>query len=436
MLSKYRILPSVGVAALVLCWAGTGALAQDAETKQRAKAVRELAKEGAPAIAKIAPYLEDAEPLVRADAVKTITELGTARSIDPLLKALGDSDPEVMVRATDGIVNFYLPGYVKSGLSGRLSRVGDAVRGKFIDEANDQVIEPWIEVRPEIAPALNKLIASSGVLEVRANAARAAGVLRCKGSVDDLLSALRSKESRLMFESLVALEKIRDPRAGGRVSFLFRDPEERVAVKALEVAGLLKAADTLGDMQVAYSRTSAIKVKRAALGAMALLGQKQSRPQFTAAMSDKDDGLRTAAAEGLARLKDPADAPQLDQCLNEEKKMPPRLACAFALVEGGRIDLGEVSALRYLVNTLNSKSWRGVAEGYLVESARTKQVRTGLEGIALGGTKDEKIGISRILAASGDTDSQRIIEQLSRDPDADVMREGVRALRVLRARLP
>jgi HEAT repeat protein len=153
-------------------------------------------------------------------------------------------------------------------------------------------------------------------------------------------------------------------------------------------------------------------------------------------MTDKDDGLRTAAAEGLARLKDPADAPQLDQCLNDEKKMPPRLACAFGLVQGGRIDLGEASALRYLLNTLNSKAWKGVAEGYLVEAARTKQVRTSLEGIALGATKDEKMGLGRVLAASGDTDSQRIVEQLSRDPDADVMREGVRALRILRARLP
>jgi HEAT repeat protein len=189
-------------------------------------------------------------------------------------------------------------------------------------------------------------------------------------------------------------------------------------------------------MQTAYSRASSIKVKRAALSALALLGRAQVRPQFVAAMTDKDDGLRTAAAEGLARLKDPADAPQLDQCLNDEKKMPPRLACAFGLVQGGRIDLGEASALRYLLNTLNSKAWKGVAEGYLVEAARTKQVRTSLEGIALGATKDEKMGLGRVLAASGDTDSQRIVEQLSRDPDADVMREGVRALRILRARLP
>lgn len=436
MLPSIRTRPAFLMGALVLCSVCSPAIGQDAETKQRAKAVREMAKEGAPAIAKIAAYLDDAEPLVRADAVRTMTELGTARSIDPLLKALSDSDPEVVVRATDGLVNFYLPGYVKTGLAGRLGRVGDAVRGKFVDEANDQVIEPWIEVRPELAPALNKLITSSAVIEVRANAARAAGVLRVKGSVDDLLGALRSKDSRLMFESLVALEKIREPRSGPRVAFLFRDPEERVAIKSLEVAGLLRSLETAADMQTAYSRASSVKVKRAALSALALLGQPQVRPQFVAAMGDKDDGLRTAAAEGLARLKDPADSPQLDQCLNEEKKMPPRLACAFGLVLGGRIDLGEASALRYLLNTLNSKAWKGVAEGYLVEAARTKQVRTSLEGIALGATKDEKMGLGRVLAASGDTDSQRIVEQLSRDPDADVMREGVRALRILRARLP
>jgi len=51
------------------------------------------------------------------------------------------------------------------------------------------------------------------------------------------------------------------------------------------------------------------------------------------------------------------------------------------------------------------------------------------------GTRDEKIQLSRILAASGDEASIPYLEKTSRDADSEVAGEGLRALRSLRARL-
>ena len=45
--------------------------------------------------------------------------------------AAADNDAEVQIRATDGLVNVYLPGYVKTGLSGTLSRVGTSVKAQI-----------------------------------------------------------------------------------------------------------------------------------------------------------------------------------------------------------------------------------------------------------------------------------------------------------------
>ena len=53
--------------------------------------------------------------------------------------------------------------------------------------------------------------------------------------------------------------------------------------------------------------------------------------------------------------------------------MSPRLADAFALVSLGNLDTGEFSPLRYLVNTLNVRSYRGVAIAYLTELARDRE---------------------------------------------------------------
>lgn len=414
-------------------------LAQDIaspDPKQRAKAAREATKAGPQGIARIAPLLSDPDVSVRVETVKAIVEIGSQYSLDPLVKALGDQDAEVQIRATDGLVNFYLPGYVRSGLSGTINRAGDAIRIKFKTDTDDRVLDAWIEVRPEIITALGKVVRSAPNMEVRANAARSLGILRGKLALDDLHAALRSKDTRLMYESLIALQKIRDPRSGDQIAFLFRDPEDRIASLAIETAGLVRAKSTFPEIQAVYKKAPSASVRRSALEAMAMLVDERARFDFVDAFQDKDEGIRAAAAEGLARLKDPNHIATLDRCFNDERKMPPRLACAFGLVAEGRVEMSPSSALTYLVNTLNSKAWKGVAEGYLVELARTKTVRTSLEKALPTTTREEKTSIARILSSSGDKDSITALQKLSQDSEPEVVDEALRALKNLRARLP
>ena len=75
----------------------------------RPKDVREVAKAGA-AIPKLAGYIVNQDRDVRIEAVKQIAELGTVRCLDPLVAATRDSDSEIQIRATEGLVNFYVPG--------------------------------------------------------------------------------------------------------------------------------------------------------------------------------------------------------------------------------------------------------------------------------------------------------------------------------------
>lgn len=414
-------------------------LAQDASSpdpKQRAKAAKEAVKAGPQGIARIVPLLSDGDAMVRIEAVKAIVDIGSQYSLDPLVKALDDKDAEVQIRATDGLVNFYLPGYVKSGLSGSISRAGDVIKSRFKNETDDRVVDQWIEVRPEIITALGKTVRSSPNNDARANAARALGVLRGKLALDDLHNALRSKDTRLMYESLVALQKIRDPRSGSSVAFLFRDPEDRIAAAAIETAGLVRDSSAFPQIEAVYRRSPSAAVKKAAISAMAMIGDERGRAYFIEAFQDKDENVRAAAAEGIARLKDPNHIGTLDRCFSDERKIPPRLACAFGLVMEGRTQATEASAMTYLINTLNLKAWKGVAEGYLVELARNKTVRGVLEHALPTATRDEKISIARVLSASGDKDSVAALEKLTRDSEPEVMEEGVRALRNLRARQP
>lgn len=368
--------------------------------------------------------------------MKAIAEIGSQYSLAPLTQALADTDPEVRIRATDGLVNFYVPGYAKTALSSSIRRTGDAVSGKFREAHEPRVLDPWIEARPEIIAAIARVLRESQDLLIRANAARALGVLRGRDAVPDLHAALRSKDTTLMYESLVALEKIRDPRSGPAVRFLFRDPEEKIAVAALETAGLVRSRETLPDIEAAYTRTSSAAVRRAALNALAAIGDPASRQRFVDAMSDNDEFLRAAAFEGLGRLQIPTDMPSIDAAFSSERKPRAKLAAAFALVNNGRLEPGEGSPLGYLISNLNSRAWSGIAEPYLIELARTKSVRTVLETALPAASKNEKIALSRVLAHSGDRETIAALERLSRDGEPAVMEEAIRALRTLKARIP
>jgi HEAT repeat protein len=400
----------------------------------RPKDIREIAKAGSNAIPKLQDLLKSPNLDVRIEVVRQITEIGTARSLDPLILATQDNDPEVQIRATDGLVNFYLPGYAKTGFAASLSRVGTSIKGKFTD-TNDQVIDSFITVRPDVIAALGKLARSGGNLEARANAARAIGILRGREAVPDLLEAIRSKDTNLMYESLIAIQKIRDESAATQIGFLLRDLNPKVQIAAIETVGLLRNKEALPDLVDAMNRNRDARVRRAALTSIAMLPAESSRQLYARYLQDKDDKMRAAAAEGYGRLRNPDDRPLLEKAWQDEGKTPVRLALAFALVTLGETQLSEFSPLQYLINTLNQASYRDVAFAYLVETARDDQVRRALYPSLDSGTRDEKISIARVLARSGDKDSIPRLQKLSSDTDADVAQEGMRALRNLQARI-
>jgi HEAT repeat protein len=405
------------------------------DTKQRAKAVRDLAKQGQDAIPKIAPYVSDPDVSVRIEAVKALVDIGGPKTVDSLVKAAGDTDAEAQIRATDGLVNVYLPGYTKVGMSGTIQRVGNSIKAKFGD-TNDQVIDAYVQVRPEVIAAIGKLAHGGGTVEARANAARAIGILRGRDAIPDVVEALHSKDDQVMYEGLIALQKIRDPSAAPRISFLLGDLDDKIQTAALETTGLLLNRAAAPDVRTAMAHARNIKVRRAALEALAMLADPPDHAQFLKDLTDKDETIRASAAEGIGRLKMPADRGVIDKAFVDEHKMSTRLADAFALVALGNLDAGEFSPLRYLVNTLSLRSYRGFANAYLTELTRDEKIRQAIYPMLARATKDEKIQMSIILARSGDRDSIPYLETISKDTDGDVAQEGIRGLRTLRARLP
>jgi HEAT repeat protein len=273
---------------LLLLWLSPSltVLAQDAAL--RPKDVREMGKGGADAIPKLAALLTNPDFEIRLEAVKQIADIDTQHSLDPLVIATRDSDAEIQIRATDGLVNFYLPGYLKTGFASSVRRVGTSIKGHFTD-TNDQVIDPYITPRPDVIAALGALARSGAKVEARANAARAIGILRGKAAIPDLIQAMHSKDTATIYESLVALQKIRDPEAASSIAFLLRDIDPKVQVAAIETTGLLQNKSALPDLVDVLNHTGDSKVRRAALTAIAMLPAESSRQVYARYIGDKDD---------------------------------------------------------------------------------------------------------------------------------------------------
>lgn len=410
------------------------ALAAAAQQGVRPKDVREAAKAGPGAMPKLQEFLKDPNVDVRIEAVKQITAIGPPRSLDPLLLATKDSDPDVQILATDGLVNFYMPGYVKTGMGASLRRVGSSIKGRFTD-TNDQVIDPFITVRPDVIAALGQLVHGGDSPDVRANAARALGILRGKAALPELIDATHSKNSTLIYEALVAMQKIRDESAGPQIAFLLHDFDPKVQIAAIQTVGLLRDHQDLPQLVGVLNQTSNIKVKREALEAVAMLPAASSRPIYQQYLHDKDEKLRAAAAEGFARLKNPSDLPMLEQAWKDEQKTSPQLSLAFAQVMLGKTALGELSPLQFLIDNLNSSAYNGIAYPFLVELARDPKVRTTLYGPLATGTSQEKIGLCRVLGRSGDAQSIPELQKLTNDPDSNVAQAALNAVRNLQARM-
>ncbi len=402
----------------------------------RVDAVKNAARQGESGIPVLAAYIDDPSLKVRLEAVKRLVEIGGPQSVQPLLQLTRDNDPEVEARATDGLVNVYVPGYIRTGISGSLKRAGDSIRAKFDDDADDLVVPGYVMVPEEVIEAMGRLARGGTSMATRANAARAVGILRGRSAVPDLIEALYSKDDDVMKQALIALQKIRDPEAGPQVTFVLRDLNQDVQVEALELVGILRTQEAAPEVRNVLARAPNDRVEREALTSLAMIGSPDDHDLFIRMLTNRNEDLRSAAAEGLARIANPDDLATLNTAYNAEGKDEPRLAMAFALVAIGQRGMTEYSPLRDLVNSLNTSRYRNIGLAYLTELARNESVRQALyPALNNNASRDEKTGLAIVFGRSGGRDSLPYLQQLAKDPDAQVAEEAQQDLRTLQTRL-
>jgi HEAT repeat protein len=184
------------------------------------------------------------------------------------------------------------------------------------------------------------------------------------------------------------------------------------------------------DVRLTLSSARNIKMRRAALQALAMIATPQDRSIFQQYASDRDAELRAAALEGLGRIREPEDFPVLEHSFDEgEIDWRIHLAAAFGMVNEGKVDTSEFSPLSYLVESLQTKARASQASAYLTELARHEKVSAALSAMVPTMEKSQKIAICAILGDAATPDNIRVLNRLSKDADPDVAFAALKALR-------
>ncbi len=398
--------------------------------KKRMRAADKVGQLKDPAhIPPLEKLLTDPVADVRAKAVAAIVSIGTQHSLPPLIAATRDSIPAIQVMAVDGLVNFYHPGYVRKGFGASLSKFGSGVKKRFAQPA-EVVVDAYLTVSPDVIAALGRLISGGVTLESRANAARAAGILRGKQALPQLVEGLRSKDTTLIVESVEAIEKIGEISVGPSLVFLLRDLDERVQLAVVKAVGQLLVRQAIPELVGLVKTADVKKIRRQSLIALAKIPDSGQRTTFLLYLRDKDHQVRAAAAEGIGRAAEPGDLNVITEAFGREKNESARLSAAFAAVH-----LGDLSHINYLLDSLNSTFHRMEARPFLVELARKPAVLEKLYEPLVSGTNDQKRHLAHVLSISGTKESVPHLEKLTHDPEPRVARAAIEAVKTLQARL-
>ncbi|MBI2819670.1 MAG: HEAT repeat domain-containing protein [Acidobacteria bacterium] len=402
---------------------------RDPDPKVRERAVRELGELNNPAYVPIlGQVVRDPDEKVRMTVVKSLIRMGTEASLPPLCLAVRDGLPEIRYLAIDGIVNFYLPGYVDTGFGGLFRSVGQRFQSLFSD-VDTAIADADTKLSPEVLDTLRKTVTGAPDMDTRVRAARALGILRAREAVPELIEAAFSNQVDLIAEVLRAFQKIQDTAVGPRIIFLLKYPQKSIQQRAATTLGLLRTHEAIPELRTVLENSGDKDVRIAALDALAFMPVPETAPLFQTYLEDREKRMRASAALALGRLQGANYSGLLMQARERERDAGVRLALAFSLVAHGKMEY-----LDELVSNLSSRVRVGEARPYLIELARQGPVRSALYPKLYSSDSDLRKNLCMVLAASGDSASISYLEVLLRDSNSEVVQEASRAIRILRSR--
>ena len=305
-----------------------------------------------PSLQQIAQEVDSADAKVRRRALRALRERGGPEPLALLGRLINDEELDIREDAIDLAMRIYVE-------PPSTHKVGSAEEGFFLAPYRST---PW-PAPPDLIRALIRALADE-YPSVRRDSAYVLAIVApvpvSSTAAFELLASLSDRDPAVRIAAARALGRLRVRPAGLALVGRVNDEDLDVRLASMRALGDLKetsAVPALKDQFEFYIKGIA---GRAALDALARIGDPSSAPLFEAQTDSGYPAHRKSAYEGLARTGTAkVTASRIEGALASERDKRVRLAMSFALASAGRPiapvvdavlddDLAE-QALEYLV---------------------------------------------------------------------------------------
>jgi HEAT repeat protein len=396
--------------------------------KERQAAIEQMAKPGnteaIPAFT--AALKKESKSEVRAELLAGLTRIG-GPEVPPILamSLASDLDKDVRLQAIESIERLYIP----APDTGTLQTLYNKAKS-VVAQPQRPVLPTGTVAEKSATDALAGSMQKDPIEDVRAFSARVLGSLMAKDYIPVMVATLEDPQNiehkSVRKEIVMSLGVIRDPAAGPALQKTLRDRDAGIMQQSILAIGLIGYTPARPQLEDIFRNDSRREMKEQALESLAMLRDPGGKPLFESLISNSNDFYREKAAEGLARTD--YDAAGLADVLKNEKKANVRNAMTFALVSSNHDDY-----INELTNALNSRN-SDQAETYIFELGKFRGKVPLLNGYLRSSDPKVRAGVARILGRIGDPSSRAPLEELTKDPNTDVLREAVNALRQMNSR--
>jgi HEAT repeat protein len=395
--------------------------------KERSAAIEKMAVIGNRAAIPVLAAALKKEPKsdLRAEMVGALGRIRDREAVPVLADTMkSDLDKDVRSQAIDSTLRLYIP---VEDTGGPIRTIFSKVKSVFL-QPNAPVVSPEVQVDTAAKEALAVVMQKDFDDDVRTQALRALASLNARDQVPALLAALEDplnrEHSKVRIEIVRTLGVLRDPSSGPALERALRDTDTQLVSEAVLAVGLAGHSSARPILEEMFRTHPSPLVKGRALESLALLHDRESTPLFESLLANTNDNYRELAAEGLARSGYPG-AKDWRTRFDEEKKPNVRNALAYGLAASGDTDY-----VNNLANALDSRQ-SSQAEVYLYELGKFDGKLPELYRYLKSGNPRVRAGVTRVIGRIGDPSSADQIRPLTDDPNTEVVREAVAALRKL-----
>lgn len=368
--------------------------------------------------------LRNPNPESRLSAVARIGEAAYLPAAEPLAALIIDPDDRVQVAAIEAEISLFQSDRIGAarvlGLGGSRSKAQEAFEAgplfRSALAAPPAVLERLVTAMRDENP------------RVRFDAVHALGFIAeapLSGPAVRLLAAELDHYDPIMRAATArVLARLRVREAADQLVVATTDSNATVRLFATEALGILRDTRSAVELRSQLSRTRGAQFEATFL-ALARIGDRDDVEFFRARATDRNEVLRRAAFEGMARAGDKESIEQFTRALAGDRSDSVRTAAAFGLTLFGRSETHVIASHLVLPDIADQ------ARDYLFEIGRPSipALQATLKVVKDG---RDRAALIQVIGYVGSSEDAAIVELLAGDKDERVRRAAAAALQRLR----